>query len=217
MKNLIYLTLLILLIFGCNEQSLDDYSNKFEDQNLQNETHVSLAEALLIAETIEHYDISKNLGSQKKNQNKTIKDYLIVPSRINNNTNSFFIINYNEGGFLIISGNKNTEPILAFSDSNYFDFKTKSLPNGILDWIESTSTYISNLNNTDNNTLNRLDRWDNCEIEYSLNISSGNRIDECSPGDCENKTTIVGPFIETKWGQGKPYNNLLDNGNCGLS
>lgn len=48
---------------------------------------------------------------------------------------SFYVINYQSGGFVIISADKRVNPILAFSKTDTFDYNQAKNQNGIGFWL----------------------------------------------------------------------------------
>lgn len=57
-----------------------------------------------------------------------------------------YIINFKEGGFIIISADKRIEPILAYSESSNFPLNDFSnMPFGLSFWLNSTCNFIDSV------------------------------------------------------------------------
>ncbi len=97
-----------------------------------------------------------------------------------------------DGGFVLVAGNKMVEPILGYSTEGTFD--TTNMPDNLRYWLkgyeEEIDYAIANFNEPPQESA---EKWDG----YINNIQPKTR-----------KTVVVGPLIQTKWGQGTPYNNL---------
>ncbi|MGL5112232.1 MAG: Spi family protease inhibitor [Flavobacterium sp.] len=55
---------------------------------------------------------------------------------------TMYIINSKSGGFIIVSADNRTEPIIAFSETNNFSTDIKNAPIGISSWMQNQSEYI---------------------------------------------------------------------------
>ncbi|MDT0677295.1 Spi family protease inhibitor [Autumnicola musiva] len=86
-------------------------------------------------------EISKNFyksdGKKSSNFiNKKIEEHLVVNPDGKNPTS--YIMNYEGGGFIIVSADDRTIPILAYSEKNKFPFnRNDTLPANLLNWLES--------------------------------------------------------------------------------
>jgi hypothetical protein len=58
---------------------------------------------------------------------------------------TMYIINNKSGGFVIVSADNRTEPIMAFSEINNFSTDLKNIPNGVSFWIENQSNNIKEI------------------------------------------------------------------------
>jgi Peptidase C10 family/Spi protease inhibitor len=134
---------------------------------------------------------------------------------------AFYVVNLKENlGFVIVSGDYNLRPVLAYIDKGIFD--NKNVPEGFKDWINKT---------TENIEVVRAGLYDN-KKEASLawnryikesNVTSGILLkpapiepDPCNPPP-EPSTITVGPLLTSTWGQSCTYNNLCalnQNFNC---
>jgi len=98
---------------------------------------------------------------------------------------AFFVFNVdNNGGFVIVSGDDRTEPILGYSDCGCIN--TSRLPDN-LKWLFDYYNYI----------IGHLE--DNPDVQVAPNKTrSALNIDK----------TTISPLIQTYWGQGAPYNSM---------
>ena len=53
---------------------------------------------------------------------------------------AFYVISRPEGGFVMVSGNDNVEPVLGFSFEN--DFRVEGMPGNVRAWMEQYKTYV---------------------------------------------------------------------------
>ena len=95
----------------------------------------------------------------------------------------YYIFSSGEGkGFVIVSGDERMAPVLAYSDGG--DFDADKVPDNIKAWL---SLY---------------------EKEYSTLGAKSKTYATPSDGSVVGETESVAPFLNSKWGQGKPYNEL---------
>lgn len=99
-------------------------------------------------------------------------------------TGYYFIYNVGENqGFMIVSGDDRTTPVLGYSDDGKFDFA--NMPENIQEFMEHYKLQIKAIT-TQNNTLS---------LKSSMIVA---------PND-----SAVAPLITTKWGQLAPYNSKI--------
>ncbi|MFI3298160.1 MAG: C10 family peptidase [bacterium] len=201
MKNYLFLVLLFLLS-SCNDSNLEYELDNSE--NLQNNTEVDdFAVSEEIATIISNnYMEMNNVPITKSNISlKTVYD--------NNNEPAIYIINYNDEGFTIISADKRSYPILAYSDSNSF-YNNDTIPIYVEKWIDNT-TYSIETQRLDNSPQNSILKniWDNY-----LGLNTKSTVD----GSYTMTYVLDVPaLLSTTWNQsGTGYNDympLLSNGN----
>ncbi|VAW30089.1 hypothetical protein MNBD_BACTEROID07-270, partial [hydrothermal vent metagenome] len=144
---------------------------------------------------------SKFKSSEKKN--RKIKRVKIIYDE--NNLPAIYIMNLDPTGFVIVSGTKKESPILAFSENNIFSLeKTKN--NGLKNWIRIIKGKISYLRK--NETAETNDSI--TELWAALAPPVGG--EETVPGPIVNEQ--VGPLLQTNWGQGERYNDLVPYLGC---
>ena len=89
----------------------------------------------------------------------------------------------NSGGFVIVSNDDRTEPVLGYSDSGSFD--PDNMPENMRAWLQGYADEIA---------------W--LKEHPDAAVSTSRRTGE------SNIKTPIEPLVETKWNQGTPYNNL---------
>ena len=91
---------------------------------------------------------------------------------------SLYIFNVeNKGGFVIVSGDERTEPILGYSTSG--EINNNNIPDNLRAWLEGYEAQIKAV-------------ADNPQLARTRKKSAG--------------MPAIDPLIQTKWGQGSPYN-----------
>ena len=71
---------------------------------------------------------------------KDIESALEVPA--NNGDPAFYIINYKDDGFIMLSADNRLEPIRAFSYDEKFPFQSDSLSSGLVGWLAQTADMV---------------------------------------------------------------------------
>lgn len=89
---------------------------------------------------------SITITAQKQNPQKTIKTTFSIKE--DQAKPSAFVINNNEGGFIIISGDDRMVPMLAYSDEGNFEItEIAKLPLGVHHWLSANHRYIGDIRN----------------------------------------------------------------------
>ncbi len=116
-----------------------------------------------------------------------------------------------DGGFVILAGDKRSDPILAFSDKNKFLLNSEIYPSGLVDWLYNSKEVIEELRTENGMVSDEIKlKWD-----YLLNgngrvIAPANtnaKIDPPEP-DCTPTLIQKGPYLQTTWGQWTGFNDL---------
>jgi hypothetical protein len=145
--------------------------------------------------------IAKNFLSGKNNN--TQKSVLLVSEEYSSYNEYgemlYHVINFEEGGFVIVSGDKRTEPILAYSPTN--TFKLGETNPAASFWIQEYYVKgITNIKRTDAKaTPEMLQKWNN--------IATGKQHKTYAPE--------VKPLLTSQWNQDKYYNALCPVDNAG--
>lgn len=217
-KRLVFLIFVLLLIFSCSKE------HEIEDTNINlQENFVDLFQAKEIAGEI-YFENKTNSSKLKQSDNsKSTKKTVKSLDEIKNEKEktSFYIINYNEGGFIILSADKRIEPIIGYSENGKFDINEDLYPLGLKFWIKDTKKQITGIQNS---TLEQSDMvklaWE--KVEHFLtgvqnNASTKNNttakipIDpDPDPGCYEHEVTVTaGPLLYSTWGQSDGFNDAL--------
>lgn len=202
--------------FNSNAQLNEDVIFKQENSNI-----VSLADAKSIANSVFKTGIGKySKGGKKKNIEN------ITPVGSNPETPSYYIINYENGGFLILSGDKRAYPILAFSDEDNFEVKNAVYPDLLVNWLKAQDNYISEVRKDTLKDISSLEKlWSINEIENFITSTSIEQKNQSTPiatkSYCSSQPlgqpiliATHGPLLSTSWGQGVGFNNLAPNYGC---
>lgn len=156
MKTLI--TILSICIFiSCTENNVELLTSETKNKEY-NENYVSETEASNVANLF----FSEEIGSLNKNTRSSFEAKNI--NSINtiydekDNLPLMYIINYNKGGFVIVSATKKYYPILAYSETeslnlDYIQQKTNS---GFLFWKEYTKSAIKDSTYLDDATISSI-------------------------------------------------------------
>ncbi len=216
LKN--FLTIfLFVFFFSCsktNEETTNLNVSIQEDQFYLNEEN-----ALMIASELT-FPQKRNLIGKSDSSKKTIKERRAIPD--DNKINAYYIINYNEGGFVIVSADKRVQPILAYSEDLNFNLEKNQIPGGLLNWLKETALSIGEIRK--NNTNKKLEDFatvslysDSSEYQKLINSSISNVArpsDTNDPNECFDQSWYYGPLINSEWNQGNGFNNLLANYGC---
>lgn len=151
---------------------------------------------------------------------------------------AFYIVNFQNDGFVVISADERYEPICAVVEEG--KYQAIEVPSGLLSWFDVTLDNIDQIRYRLNlvNCPPRI-RWkeildivepkiiyqDKCcpecpnypECLTDPRIGCGDPRIKCNEDEdpCgENTTTIRGPYLSTTWGQGCTFNEQCPNLNC---
>ncbi len=133
-KRFFLILLMGVLIYSCSE----DEQVTSTTEVLQTENFISLDEASGIASVIE-YPLSSNpkdanlRAKGNTSKFKEIEKVLSVPD--NEGNPSYYIVNYKDDGFIMISADNRTNPIRAYSLTEKFPMESDELPSGLLGWL----------------------------------------------------------------------------------
>jgi hypothetical protein len=119
-----------------------------------------------------------------------------------------YAVNYDEG-WKIVSGDKRTDPILAFSEEGKMCISDNSNP-GFNMWLEDVSKFIESLEGIKEDYKRNLKLWKYVfSVTDVIETKSGSGrwyrelMGEYLQGSYVN---VVNPLLSTKWGQGYPWN-----------
>ena len=210
-KQLKLFTLIVVFSFSCSREdgleTTEVYSNKY---------FVELSTIEGIATGI--YFPSDGNSSLKSTKPETRTVSSIDEIKNKSNKTSYYIINYKEGGFIILSADNRIFPILAYSINNNFVVDDNIYSTNLGFWMEDASAQIEKTQLSNREQSPEIEKvW--ARVQHSL-INEVFSLKSEPPPDCYDHTEIftVGPFDEPIWGQQDIYNNSLPSIICnGLS
>jgi len=231
-KNLpILFGFLFIYLTGCQELDPIPQDQVTEENDIH---YVDINQATIIASTIEFPTKPSPKRKSEEAINNRFEVQALGSKKIKEsksplgkgNKALYHIINYEEGGFVIISADDRLSPIMAFSNDNPMPFTDeKEYPVGLTDWFfnqkdliefirDNPTAEISNEGNISSNS--KMNLWDPCPIQRQItpeNLS----YDPCDPdggGGCEDQYTQVSALLSTQWDQVCGYNQLMPTKSC---
>ena len=123
---------------------------------------------------------------------------------------AYYIINYENGGFAILSADKRFIPLLAFSDNSSLNIGSKNFPPALASCLSSLKENIEFVRKNNIAAAKEIQqvwkKFSNLNSDYNI-LKSTAPIDP--PPPCTDQYEQVGPLLSTAWGQGCGYNDLL--------
>ncbi len=202
------------ILFSCNDyETFDDLDKTIvnDEFTINKTTAVDIANGLLLVNTTENLS-NKSLKSATIKNQKKIKSILEVPDE--DKKTAYFIINYEGGGFIILAGDKRSEPILAFSETNKFELESDYFPSGLVSWLYSSKENIEKIRDKNEKISPQIEKQWNDLQKGGADVISYRIIDPEEP-DCTPYVIQKGPFLQTTWGQGCGYNSKTPSMSCG--
>lgn len=237
-KTYLLSSFLIFLTYSCDKE--ESLSLNTQNQIDENEHFVSLDEAqTIISQVLFETPIkgTQSKGNISLKRNKKIKKSKSFPDK--SGKAAGHIINFEEGGWVIISGDKRTEALLAFSSESEFELNLDNVPPGPKEWLSLVSEVITEIRSgkikSEDETSKYQGSWEISEIENALAEVKSNLYSktvqqsstECYyPGYpvgctsiCQDTYYTKGPLLGNQttginWGQGTGYNDLLPLKSC---
>ncbi|GGH03923.1 hypothetical protein GCM10011416_23760 [Polaribacter pacificus] len=200
-KNIVILLIFFIIITACNKKESDDIIvTNFEKHFVDEDLATKIAENAPLNNSKKTY--AKGVSKRK------IKNLKAFKNKKGNNV--FYITNYEEGGFMVLSADKRTLPILAQSNTNIFSNEIDSLPPGVKGWLSEVSNTITKIQES---TLTPSAKFESAWYSIEKNINQRKIIDP--EPDCEPIVEeIVGPLLSTLWEQRDGFNASLHTIPC---
>ncbi len=203
-KNYIYQSLgllcFVILLFACSKQTSNEAT--IIDVN-----YISPEKAAIIAVGNAKKLIGKSTSAEAPSPIKKVKSTFAVQS--NDNVNVFYMVNFEDNGFAIISADRRTPSVLAYSNNGKLDSNNNNP--GLNLWLAAMKKEISEVRqkniaykNQDKSNLIPLIKTAQPALIAGKELSSP-PIEE----ECEDYIIQYGPFLQTTWGQGIGYNNSM--------
>ena len=127
-----------VFLFACNDNLLKEDMNFDFDQEVSvtfdEEALVSLELATNVAEMFSNKETKNGVKSFASASVETVTD--------KNNNPSMYVINYPEGGWVIVGATRNYYPVLAYSDEGSFEIKPEAEMGGAFLWLEETKEAV---------------------------------------------------------------------------
>ncbi len=225
------LTLFSILFLGGCKKSSENKSPLFVVEKINNhQISLEMASNIAIVNSIYPEPLGRQMTTsihskksiwtakvQKTNPAKSIKSTFTYKDNLGDA--SFYIVNFNEGGFIIVSGDDRIYPILAFSEKNNIPVENISKLNyGLVNWFQQRHEFAKmvKLRNIRQSFVVK-NQW--TEIAIKSQIVNGNRnvmvvFPEClEEGQTFWDTETYGPLLDTQWDQ-YGGNTLLPNFGC---
>jgi len=227
----------ILVVFSCQQFETNVPKVAIEENDIH---YVDIDQAKMIARTIEFpvnqsFHKSTNQASGKSFDIEKLGAKKIKESKSplgKNNKALYHIINYEGGGFVILSADDRLSPILAFSYDNSMPLIGEhEFPEGLADWYSNQKELVEFIRDNPNAEVSQsgdigstsgINFWDPCAIQRQITPANLS-YDPCDPdgdGGCEDQYTQVSPLLSTAWDQGcdpttgNGYNQLMPALSC---
>lgn len=218
--RILFVAISLLILLGCEKQpEINDYVNQTDLDHF-----ISLSFAKEIATTIEFSESTKSNGITEKSSKIVTNVSELKDSR---NLTATYVFNYSPEGFLLLSADDRTIPVLGFSDSGTFDSSLSNASPEFIFWYSEFTEEIDLLRYEDNEidasaawNLNDIQGLISANTEFDIKNNSDRlqAADECyypgMPGCCEDTWYTKGPIMSTTWNQGLGYNNQCPYMNC---
>lgn len=201
-----------IYMFSCNRETTDP--TEFIYSALDDSLFADLPTAIDIAQNVNKSTLLLKTGSLSvsKSNDRQIKNSITISDKEHKNP-YFYAINYESGGFAIISADKRVMPILGFSDKGKFDID--SIPLGMDKWFEANASHIKKLREQKNIPSQVISyAWANLACPVAKTYQCPPPV----PPEYSENTVTVGPLLATTWDQGCGYNAncpALTGGQCG--
>lgn len=150
--------------------------------------------------------LGKYQNSSLKKTNARIKQVESVLALNHEVTNEplIYVVNFQEGGFLLMAADKRVEPILAYSFENNFVLD-EEIDQGLAAWFETKINYIDYVKANIREPLPEVTRQWNAVARIPEHFD--NPDNNCDFINDHNYN--YGPLLQTRWNQGTGFNNLM--------
>lgn len=200
--------ILSILLLSCNQQVLGIAYGVPEIEGFVSQNEVErIASAIGPKMTLRSVNDIRGIESVLGNDDKPL----------------FYVVNYEQGGFLIMSADNRIYPVLAFSKTGAFPLNENEYPSGLVDWMLDVMEYIEKVRSDDMlQTKEVAQSWELSNIQSIVTLSKVPPFDEPLdpvgpelPEDpCPSVYLKYGPLLSTLWGQKDGFNNLAPIMNC---
>lgn len=208
-KHLFYLLIFSLYLFSCTPEE-DIKTPSVLKQN-------NFVELFLVKDIAENISFPNNIKSisAKGIQTSVRTTKSIDEIKNSDGLTAFYVVNYNEGGFILLSADYRTPPILGFSFYNNFSINENLFPEGLKYWVNETKKQVSDIQKSNIvQTENEKIAWRQIQNTLVNNYTSSNKEPDDPP--CYEHTDIYtkGPLLSTIWYQSGGFNDALPYITC---
>lgn len=208
--NFIVATLIIFITFSCEKDTFElENISENEDFIYHSQDSLNVSQDLAITAALNFGNFSKLINSDSKLRRNKIKieNVIIVPDK--QGEPAIYVINYVNAGYIILSATLKESPVLAFSDTEYFDIE--NVPLGMANWFYGRMHKIEVIKNKPNYQIPET-----VSVEWS-DVLENSLVNPSFTGKSSGGGTVgqYGPLLTTEWGQAYPYNKLLPKMICG--
>lgn len=201
-KFMLTLVVIFTMIACSNDNKFFPYAEEEKSSNIVNAQE---------AQNVAYFYLFKN-GNVPNTRSRQANGGLIESSFSINDEDSnpiMHIINYEGGGFTIVSGDNRIEPILAYSDNGSFEENEveEEYPEGLQVWIKEirkTIKYIRDNHVTAPEEL--LNHWNIC-AESGKSRAIPNVGFSCNETGEVLESQIVNPLLTTTWSQQSSFDD----------
>ncbi len=200
-KSKIIALVAILFFSACEKkEELEDTEFNYYEKNSLN-VPVTLAREVAL-----QFQRTKVFSDTIATTDREIDDVITVPDLLGQP--AMYIVNFKNGGFVIVSASKIENPILGFSDQERFKSDTdEDIPSGLGSWLYRSMEKIQFLR-TNELIRPQSKGWDLYDSSFSKKAKgSGVEI-------YEREVFSIPPLLKSSWGQGRGYNSSLSPMGC---
>lgn len=190
-----------------------------------NEYYITMDYALEIASSAIVYDATTEFAKAPQTGPKAIKSVNEIKDK--HDLTATYVVNYLPEGYLLLSADKRTVPVLGFSNQGYFDVDLEDAHPALISWYENFMSAIDRVRYQDHD-MGSHPSWESKEIRDLLSAKAEFNIKkedqdiaangDCyypgMPGCCEDTWYTKGPIMNIKWNQGNGYNDQCPHLGC---
>ena len=131
----------VLFFFACSDNlTIEDLNNL----NLNQEFSVTFDEEALVSVELATSVAKAFLSDEiaKKSNAKSLSIASIETVKDKSNNPLMYVVNYSEGGWVIVGASRNYYPVLAFSDEGSFEIKPETEMGSVVVWLDETKEAV---------------------------------------------------------------------------
>jgi hypothetical protein len=192
-----------VLFTGCQESSLSP--SEEEDGNYASEYFVPKSTAEEVATAFLNRNILKSTKSAFGATEKVVSESFSLKDE--ESEAYLHAVNYEGGGFVLVSADTRLEPVLAYSEEGYFDDSEVAYPGGLIFWLSSVKEQIQDLRNREELPV------EDVKAKWDIHLAPLTKLPppEDPPFTLDS---IIQPLLTTHWHQQSSYNNQLPFASC---